>query len=240
MTSIEQVFDTGLMVALAERLDPDLLRKIKPVTLSKDRLLEVPEVLRPLMPWGGIQRGTTVAFAGVGGWSLAMAVMAEALGSEGWLAVVGVPSFNLSAASEFGVRLDRVLVVQDPGPGRWGTVVATLLESVDMVAVAPGLRVGDRDRRRLTARAREQESVLVHLDGGRTWPSTTDVTFEVHASSWEGIGVGHGHLTKRRAVVGVKGRRTGAASATVPVWLPDENGQLSAAPELAPVLSLSS
>ncbi len=241
------MFDTGRMAVLAERLDPELLSKLKPVTLAQDRLIEVPEVLKPLVPWGGLQRGTSVAFDGVGSWSLAMAVMAVALGGQaagqaprqeqehtidessggGWMAVVGVPSFNLAAAAGFGVRLDRLLVVEDPGPGRWATVVATLLESVDLVAVAPGVRVGDRDRRRLSARAREQESVLVHLDGGRTWPSLPDLTFQVEAQGWEGIGAGHGHLQRRRATVAVRGRRTGVASGGCEVWLPNEHGHLA-------------
>ncbi len=238
------------MVVLAETLAPEILSKLKPVTLARDRLIDVPELLQPLLPWGGIQRGSSVAFAGAGSWSLAMAVMAAGLHGQaavdqphvagesgsvetfdsaggGWMALVGVPSFNLAAAAGFGVRLDRVLVVEDPGLGRWATVVATLLESVDMVAVAPGVRIGDRDRRRLSARAREQESVLVHLDGGRTWPSTPDLVFDVEAAGWEGIGDGHGHLRRRQAKVMVHGRRTGGPTEACSVWLPNEHGRLA-------------
>ncbi len=214
---------------LRERLDPEILAKLKPVTLSGEQVLDVPELLKPLFPWGGLQRGWSVGVEGCGGWSLSMAMLGEALGAEGWLAVVGVPSFNVAAAAGFGVRLDRMLVVEDPGPGRWATVIATLCESVDVVAFAPGMRVGVRDQRRLTARAREQGTVLVHLDGGATWPSAIDLTLSVNTLRWDGIGDGHGHLKRRLVSVSAAGRRTGAAGAPVEMWLPDARGALGAA-----------
>lgn len=214
---------------LRERLDPELLAKLKPVTLSSEQSLGVPEVLAPLFPRGVLQRGWSVAVAGHGSWSLSMAVLGEALGAEGWLAVVGVPSFNVAAAADFGVRLDRLLLVEDPGPGRWATVVATLLESVDVVAVAPTARVGIRDQRRLSARAREQGSLLFHLDGARSWPSAVDLTITADTIRWEGIGDGHGHLARRLVSVSSSGRRTGAGLSTIAVWLPDADGSLAPA-----------
>lgn len=215
---------------LLEQLDPELVAKIRPVTLAGERTLPVPDVLTSLFPWGGIQRGTSLAVAGIGSWSLAMAVAAEALGAEGWLAVVGVPDLNLVAAADLGLRLDRVLMVEDPGPGRWATVVATLLESVEIVAVAPTQRVGSIDRRRLAARVREQESVLLHLDGGRHWPSVVDLTLTTDVEQWDGIGQGHGRLQARRVRVGATARRGGSDGADgVSVWLPGPDGRLGAA-----------
>lgn len=202
-----------------ERLDPEVLAKLKPVTLSGEQRLDVPEELSALFPWGGIQRGWSVAVEGNGAWSLAMSMLGVALGEEGWLAVVGVPSFNVAAAAGLGMRLDRMLLVEEPGPGRWGTVVATLLESVDAVAIAPTMRVGVRDQRRLTARAREQGSIIVHLDGAETWPTAPDITLSVENQRWDGIGDGHGHLRDRRVSIRSTGRRTGAMSAPVDLAL---------------------
>ncbi|MEZ5340097.1 MAG: hypothetical protein R2706_01230 [Acidimicrobiales bacterium] len=219
----------ALRAARAE-LSPELINKIRPVTLAQERVLPVPEALLPLFPWGGLPRGSTVGVQGSGSWSLAMALMAESLGSQGWLAVVGAPSFGLAAASGFGIRLDRVLVVEEPGRSRWGAVVSALLESVDMVAIDPDAAVGARDARRLAARAREQESILFHLDGGKSWPTGLDTSLSVDIEGWVGIGQGHGHLQARQANVRAVGRRSGAPNRSVSVWLPGPDGRLVAAP----------
>ncbi len=223
-------------------LDPDILARIQPVTLAGQRTVPVPGPLASLFPWGGLPRGTDVAVAGPGSWSLAMAMWAEALGAEGWLAVVGAPDLNLAAAADFGVRLDRVLVVETPPGDQWATVVAALLEAVDIVAVAPVSSVGRRDARRLVARAREQESILFHLDGAVRWPEAADVVLTVTpssttSSSWEGLGSGHGHLRRRVVEVERSGRRAHARARSVVVAMPTAEGGLAEAPVLAPVLA---
>ena len=218
----------ALRAARAE-LSPELIDKVRPVTLANERILPVPEPLLPLFPWGGVQRGTSLGVSGTGAWSLAMALLAHSLGSQGWLAIVGAPSFGLVAANDFGIRLDRVLVVEEPGRSRWGSVVSSLLESVDVVAIAPDTEVGTRDARRLAARVREQESILVHLDGGRSWPSGLDASLAVTVEGWEGIGAGFGHLQARRAKVEAAGRRAGAPGRSVSVWLPGPDGRLATA-----------
>ncbi len=224
-------------------LDPDLLAKIKPVTLAGQRTVPVPEPLAPLFPWGGLPRGVDVMVKGPGSWSLAMAMWAEALGAEGWLAVVGVPDLHLVAAAELGVRLDRVLVVETPGTAQWATVIAALLEAVDIVAVAPTAKVGRRDARRLVARAREQESLLFHLDGGAQWPEAADVVLATsNDSDWDGLGWGHGYLRERVVTVEGSGRRAHARTRSVTVTLPGPDGRLavgSARPPLASVLRFS-
>lgn len=209
-------------------LSAEIMQRIQPVTLSGQKVLPVPEAVRSLFPWGGVQRGTSVSVAGNGGWALAMAVMAEALGAEGWLAVVGVPDLGLAAAAEFGVRLDRVLVVETPSVSQWPVVVASLLEAVDVVAIAPEGRVGPRDARRLNARAREQESVLLHLDGARTWPTAVDLNLAVSADGWEGLGDGHGYLQARLVTIEATGRRSAARASSLSVWLPGPMGGIAA------------
>ncbi len=207
-------------------LAADLIDKIQPINLSGQRVLPVPDVLTPLFPWGGIQKGTSLSVGGNGGWSLAMAIMGEALGAEGWLAIVGAPDVGLVAASEFGVRLDRVVVVETPPLHQWPTVVAALLEAVDVVAIAPDGRVGPRDARRLGARAREQGSILLHLDAASTWPTAVDVGLEVQMDQWHGLGAGHGCLRARQATISSVGRRSAARRTEVSVWLPGMDGRL--------------
>lgn len=207
-------------------LAPELIERLQPLNLSGQRVLPVPDALTSLFPWGGIQKGTSLAVGGSGAWSLAMAIMAKSLGSEGWLALVGAPDVGLVAAAEYGVRLDRVLVVETPPLHQWPTVVASLLEAVDVVAIIPDGRVGPRDARRLQARTREQGSVLLHLDGATTWPTVVDLTLGVTSSQWDGLGWGHGCLQSRRATVVSTGRRSAAKQTTAEVWLPASDGTL--------------
>ncbi|MDA3040331.1 MAG: hypothetical protein O3C27_12555 [Actinomycetota bacterium] len=213
-------------------LPEELINRLAPLTLATDRVLPVPDVLSPLFPWGGIQRGWSVGVGGAGAWSLAFAIWAEALGAEGWVAVIGVPDLGLAAAAEFGVRLDRVVLVQTPPAGQWSTVVSSALDAFDVVAVAPTAQVSPRDARRLSARAREREAVLFHLDGGRTWPSALDLTLHTRVEEtlgWAGLGRGHGHLQRRGVSIDAVGRRTGHPR-SLGVLLPDVRGCLAAVP----------
>lgn len=214
-------------------LPEELIGRLAPLTLATNRVLPVPDALLPLFPWGGIQRGWSVGVAGAGAWSLAFALWAEALGSEGWVAVVGVPDLGLAAAAELGVRLDRVVLVQTPPADQWSTVVSSALDAFDVVAVAPTAQVSPRDARRLSARAREREAVLFHLDGGRTWPSALDLTLHTQVEEtlgWAGLGRGHGYLQGRRVSIDAVGRRTGRPR-SLAVLLPDARGRLAAIAE---------
>ncbi len=219
-------------------LSKEIIQRIQPITLSGQQILDVPDAIEPLFPWGGVQRGTSLGVAGDGGWSLAMAILADGLGAEGWVAFVGVPDLGIEAAAAHGVRLDRMLVVETPSLHDWPTVVSSLLESVDVVAIAPQQRVGPRDARRLAARARERSSVLFHLDGGTTWPTAIDLQLEVADVSWSGVGEGHGYLRGRRATVSSVGRRSAARRTSVDVWLPGPDGRLASVEPDAMVVPL--
>ncbi len=216
------------VASVRPRLDAESLAKIRPTTLSLDRIVEVPDPLRPLFPAGGVQRGWNVGLDGHGSWGVGMSLLANGLGDEGWVAIVGLPTFSLVAAASYGLRLDRVIMVDEPGPGRLATVLATLLEAVDMVVLSPYYRVGTRDARRLVGRAREQETVLFHLDGGTSWPTTLNMTLVATTLKWEGLGQGHGHLRKRLIRVEASGRGAGAQNRSVDIWLPDHTGPLRA------------
>jgi hypothetical protein len=229
-------------------LDPDVVARIQSVTLAGQRTVAVPDALLPLFPAGGLPRGIDVAVSGPGAWSLAMAMWAAALGPDGWLAVVGAPDLNLVAAAALGVRLDRVLVVETPSTGQWATVVAALLEVVDIVAVAPTAgapraTIGRRDARRLLARARERESILFHLDGAAGWPEACEIVLTAQQGQpWEGLGWGHGYLRQRVLQVDGAGRRAHFRNRSVSVALPALDGRLapveSPGSGLAPVVPL--
>lgn len=209
----------------------ELHDRLAPVTLARDQLLPVPEPLLPLFPFGGLPKGQSVGVEGPGGWSLALALAGSLLGDDGWMAVVGVEELGLVAAAGLGVRLDRVLVVEAVPSDQLGTVVAALVEVVGVVALAPRRLLGQRDARRLTARAREQGTTLLHLDGGRHWPQGLDLTLTTRLERWEGVGQGHGHLRSRLVTVSATGRRAAARRREAMVLLPGPDGRLGPSPD---------
>jgi hypothetical protein len=133
-------------------------------------------------------------------------------------------SLNGRAAAEAGVALDRFAVVR-PTPGcraeesgfptdRWATVVATLLDGMSLVVAELPRSVRAADARRLVARAREREVVLVPLGPARMWAA--DTTLRVHAvgGDWPGLGNGSGVLGERTIRVQVEGRGAAARPRT--------------------------
>lgn len=204
----------------------DLAGKVAPTTLARDQRLEVLEPLGALLP-GGLRRGTTVSVDGVGATSLALAVAAGPSAAGSWVATVGLPSLGLMAAAEYGVDLSRFAMVATPAPSSWATVIAALVDAFELVLVQARHRVGARDARRLTARARERGAVLLQV-GGQAWPERAETTLTVTEADWDGLGVGHGHLRSRRVTVVAGGRRDSARPRRAELWLPAEGGGLEA------------
>jgi hypothetical protein len=231
----------------------------RPVTgpLPAERVLPVLPELAGLFPGGGLPRGGTVllgpasvpdtllgparARSGPGPamadrrpglTSLLLLLLAVTSSLGHWCAVAGLPELGLAAAAELGADLDRLVIIPHPGSeGRWQSVVATLLETVDLVCLAPDTPVRPVDARRLAARARERCSTLLVFDAdtpgivarglvsggparpGRVmarWPGPSDLRCAVRESSWSGLGRGHGLLSSRQLEAEVCGR--GAAS----------------------------
>jgi hypothetical protein len=184
---------------------------VKPVSLAGEHVLPVLPCLSGLLPGGALRRGSTVVVEG--STSLAMALVAASSASGSWCAAVGLPSLGLVAASELGVALERLALVPWPGSS-WPSVVATLLDAMDVVVVRPPAPLRPAHVRRLTARARERGAVLVPLDG--RWEGA-DVRLAVTGCVWEGLGAGHGHLRARRWEVQARGR--GAAARPRQEWV---------------------
>jgi hypothetical protein len=194
----EHQFDTWQM-AVAERLLRDLAVRVGPIAHAGERVLPVGGELGRLLPDGGLRRGTTVGVTG--STSLSLALLAEASAAGSWIAAVGVPNLGVCAAAEAGIDVSRLVLI--PRAERWAEVVAALVDGFDVV-----LTYGNRQMRRVAARVRERDAVLVVLDPAPAIP--VDLHLEVARRRWAGIGQGHGHLDACEVTVDVRGR--GAAS----------------------------
>jgi hypothetical protein len=215
-------------MALADAVDLGALRdRTAPVVLAHERGLPVLEALEPLLP-SGLRRGAVHAVdGGPGATTLALALTGAASVAGSWTAVVGAPSLGLVAALELGIAPERLLVVPEPPRESWATVVATLIDAVDLVLLR-STRVAPGEARRLLARAREREAVVVALPG-TPWPGS-DVRLTIERSSWTGpCELGAGRLVARRAQVVTSGRGISACERRAELWLPDPDGRVELA-----------
>ena len=131
-------------------LSPELLARVRPVSLAKTRTVPLGDPWRALVPDGALRRGSTVvveAPIGLGGLSLALSLLSEASTNGHWAAVVGVDDPGVMAMVELGVDLRRVLFVPRPR-GAWAESAADLLDGVDLVLVRPPSRPGEVEPRR--------------------------------------------------------------------------------------------
>jgi hypothetical protein len=202
-------------------------QRAAPVVLARDRALPVLPALEPLLP-DGLRRGATLAVAGgPGGTTLALATVVEASAAGSWTAVVGAPALGWQAALELGLAPERLLAVPDLPRESWATVVASLLDAVDVVVVAAP-RVSPAEARRLAARGRERGAVLVTLPG-TAWPGA-DIRLTVTGVRWAGpAGGGAGRLEARRAEVAAEGRGAAARTRRAELWLPGPDGRVAPA-----------
>lgn len=151
----------------------------------------------------------------IGATSLLFALLAAASAAGSWCGVVGVPTLGAVAAAEAGIALDRLALVPHPGPD-WATVVAALLDGLDIVVAAPPGPLSPAIANRLAARARQRGSVLVSY--GR-WDGA-DVTFDAVRGVWHGLDRGHGRLRCRQLTVLARGRGAAVRPKRVEMWWP--------------------
>ncbi|MGC8462465.1 MAG: hypothetical protein ACP5P9_02170 [Acidimicrobiales bacterium] len=238
---------SSTLAALAER--------VRPTSWRGERLLAVPSPLVPLMVGGGLRRGgTLVVTSGPPGsgatlpaqqapapqkvpargeLTLALALVAAATTQGAWCAVVGVKDVGVEAAAGLGVVLERLALVPRPRSA-WGEVTAAFLDGVELVVVHPPVPPRPAVARRLVARARERQAVLVVLPGDAGWPEPPDLTVAIEASCWEGAGDGSGSLVRRRALVVAAGRRGSSRPRRRSLWLPGPSGMLEDAGPVGP------
>jgi hypothetical protein len=191
----------------------EVARGVAPVVLARDRAVPLTESLGDLVPGGTLARGQVLRVTGrpgagatTVGFELAAAV--TALGE--WAAAIDLDAtLGPLAAADAGVALERFAVVRRVPPARWATVVAALLDGVSLVVAEVPRGVGLGDARRLEARTRERESVLVVTETrGAAWPGGAAFTLHAAGSTWDDHG--SGLLEVRRLRVEVEGR--GAAA----------------------------
>jgi hypothetical protein len=186
--------------------------------IGAGKVLPVLAGLRALLPGGGLRRGATIA---VQTSSVLLALLAAASRAGSWCAVVGMPALSPVAAAEMGIALERLALVPDPGP-EWASIVAALLDGVDIVVAAVPGTVAPAVAGRLAARARQRGSVLMPAG---TWAGA-DVTVTPVQQSWGGLGEGRGRLRCRELTIQARGRGAASAAREVTLWLPALEGPL--------------
>ena len=165
-------------------------------------VLPVLPALAGILPEPGLRRGSVYALPEAST-SLLLALLAGPSQAGSWCAVVGLPTLGVEAAEDFGVVLDRLALVSEPGQ-RWLTVVSALAEVVPVIGVRPGSGVRPADAARLGARLRDRGGVL--LVAGE-WPNAHAV-LDVQDPVWSGLEDGHGLLQSREVTVTVVSRRS--------------------------------
>ena len=216
MTSVEHVFDAGSsMVPTSLPTLAQLAQRTRPLTRADEQVLPVGAPFHELLPWGGLRRGATI---GAATRALGFALIAQATQAGSWAAMVGVPSAGLAAAAELGVVLDRLAVVATPPVDMAATVVAALVDAVDVVIIGTALALRPADARRLAARVRERGAVLVPV-GDDAWPEGFDARFRVGRSEWVGLEQGHGALSGHLVEIEMEGRRAAARPRQAWCWL---------------------
>ena len=221
--------------ALSTRLDA-------PAGAAHERRLPVEEALSPLLPEGGIRRGTAIAVCGHGSVTLAVALAAEVSRRGSWVAAVGMADLGVSALAERGVDLGRWALVDLPagarGRGGWdGSLTADVLGAVvggfDLVLLGPAIQVAGATARRLLARMREHGTSLICALSGAPADIAAglvpEVRLMIEQTLWTGIDDGHGRLLARQAEVTVGGRGAASRPRRTLMWLPSEDGQVACA-----------
>jgi hypothetical protein len=191
----------------------EVARGAAPVVLARDRAVPLTGALGELVPGGSVARGSVLRVggrSGAGATSVGFELAAAVTTLGEWAAAVDVDAtLGPLAAADAGVALERFAVVRRVPPARWATVVAALLDGVSLVLAEVPRGVGLGDARRLEARARERESVLVVAETrGAVWPGSATCSLHAVGSTW--ADEGSGLLEVRRLRVEVEGR--GAAA----------------------------
>jgi hypothetical protein len=188
-------------------------------------VLPVASALRELLPRGGLARGSVVATAEFGLLCLALAAGPSADGA--WCAIAGLPEAGVLAAAGLGLAAERTLLVPDPGPS-WPQVVASLLDGCELVLLRPPVQAPTQVRRRLEATLRRGRGVLLVAGD---WPGA-QVRLRVITQRWTGLADGHGRLRACCAEVVADGRGEATMTRTRWLWLPAEDGGVTAADPL--------
>jgi len=206
----------------AENTVRELQNRIRSMQATKldSRLIPTHPAIANLLPGGGLKQGATYSVER--SVTLLMALLAGPSAAGSWCGVVGVPEFGVEAAASFGIDLERLVLVPEPGD-QWLAVTAAVADVMGIVVTRPPKRASDTSLARLAARLRQRGSTLLVLG---SWPQS-EAMLSLSESSWTGIGEGHGTLSARQVTVTVSSR-LGERPRSARLWLPDPQQQFRA------------
>ena len=185
-------------------------------------VLPVLPALAPLLPGGGVAKGSVVTVQSAG--ALCLALIAGPSQAGMWCGVAGMPHLGIVAAAEAGAEPGRMMLVPEPGP-QWPEVAATMLDACEVVLLRLPERAPPQARRRLETAVRRSGAALIVAG---TWDGAP-VRLHVTRQQWAGIGDGYGRLRARRAEVTAEGRGTLIRPRRAWLWLPGPDGKITAA-----------
>lgn len=179
------------------------IRQLQTPTLDTRSIPTHPVIAR-LLPGGALKEGATYSVDR--SLTLLMLLLAAPSAAGSWCGVVGVPEFGVEAAAGFGVDLERLVLVPEPGD-QWLATTAAIADALNVIVVRPPRKASDSSVARLSARLRKRGATLLVLG---TWPRGawphSEAMLSITESSWTGIGNGHGHLQSRDATITVTSR----------------------------------
>jgi len=206
---IEQMFEYGPLTSSSSlaRVAPEratlqaLQQRIRSMETAgiSERIFPVSEPLQNLFPEGGLRKGVTYQ-CDVSA-SLKAALISQATSQGVWCALVGVPDMGLAAAQDMGVALERLVLVPHPGE-QWLAVLGALSDVVGIIVLGPVSPPSQRLIATVAGRLRERASTLLVSS---PWPHTEGI-LSVTSHRWEGLGQGHGMLTRHRVSVAFSSR----------------------------------
>ena len=186
-----------------------LASRVGPVAPAHLRSLPIAAPLGELLPGAALARGATVVVDGPLASALSLALLAAASAGGEWVAVAEPDDrpgdFGALAAAEAGVALERCAVVRRVARDRWPVVVNALLEGARLVVAPVPQRLRHTDARRLVARARERQCILVVLGSG--WPAEAALRIHGQASRWHGLEAGEGLLMHRELLIEIDSKQ---------------------------------
>lgn len=177
------------------------IRQLQAPTLDT-RILPTHPVIGRLLPGGALKEGATYSVDR--SLTLLMLLLAAPSAAGAWCGVVGLPEFGVEAAAGFGVDLERLVLVPEPGE-QWLATTAAIADALNIIAVRPPSRASDGSVARLSARLRKRGATLLVLGA---WPHS-EAMLSITESTWTGIGNGHGHLQARDATITVTSKTSG-------------------------------
>lgn len=177
------------------------IRQLQSTRLDTRALPTHPAIAR-LLPGGALREGATYSIDR--SLTLLMLLLAGPSAAGTWCGVVGVPEFGIEAAAGFGIDLERLVLVPDPGD-QWLAATAAIADAMGVVVTRPPRQASEASVARLAARLRKRGATLLVLG---SWPQS-EAMLSITESAWTGIGSGHGHLDAREATVTVTSRAGG-------------------------------